>query len=121
MKAMEDKEATDKRAVKEAVLKVAADKEVADKRATGEALMKEAAVGAVRDSSASARCLPQWQAPRGRRCQAAPPHRLNDPTGEFENLGLSNFLVFCFFFFSYRRSILSSFPFRTAPLPPVRH
>jgi hypothetical protein len=67
MKATTDKEATDKRATGEAVVKVvmdkegtdkrivlneAADKEVADKRAAGEATLKDATVGAVGDSSA---------------------------------------------------------------------
>jgi hypothetical protein len=45
MKAAEDKDTVDKRAMEEVVVKAAADKEAADKRVTKEATMKEAAEG----------------------------------------------------------------------------
>jgi hypothetical protein len=51
MKAIEDKEAVDKRATEEVVVKAVADKEATDKRAVKEAAVKEAAMGAAGDSS----------------------------------------------------------------------
>jgi hypothetical protein len=45
MKAAEDKDIVDKRAMEEVVVKAAADKEAADKRVMKEAIMKEAAEG----------------------------------------------------------------------------
>jgi hypothetical protein len=52
VKVENEKEAIDKRAIEEAVMKEAADKEATDKRATKEAAVKEASVGAAGDSSA---------------------------------------------------------------------
>jgi hypothetical protein len=90
MAAAADKEAAEEavvtRATEEAVEKATADKEAASKRTVNEATMKGATVGVAGDS------LAPGQAPSlvaGTKRSAAPPHRPNDLTGTFGNLGLS--------------------------------
>jgi hypothetical protein len=89
-----DKEATDKRAT----VKVAADKEATDKRVTEEAAVKEASVGAAGNVSPPGQALSSAADAKRVAEPSGSTLRLNDPTGAFENLDLSNFLYSVYFF-----------------------